>query len=502
MRGKFLKTMALTAVVSVIAGMGVARADTVYVNDVVTAGNTTKAPGSTGAAYVYMDPTNGTPTGDETGCNAGEGSAVTVTLASNNAGVTFPSGNTASIERCRQNSDLNGDSVDYAVANSASGTATISITSVTGGKTSGTRLFNSVDTLVITISAPSDTTPPVITRTITGTAGSNGWYTSNVSVAWTVTDAQSAVTIVSGCGTQQFTSETASATSSCSASSAGGPSSDSVSLKIDKTGPSATLTPSGTTGDNGWYTGTVTIATSGSDSISNPTTCTADQSQTADTTGAAFNGSCTNAAGLQTNADSITVKKDATSPSVSVSGVSHGSEYTLGSVPTAGCSTSDATSGVADSATLGSSGGPVGSITASCSGAKDNAGNTAGTASATYSVVYNFGGFKRPIDSLPTLNVAKAGSSIPVKFSLNGDQGMSIFSAGGPTSARLLDAAGNTDSVEVLATAGSSGLQYDSLTDTYTYVWKTDKAWAGQNRVLQLSLADGTTKMANFKLTK
>jgi len=48
----------------------------------------------------------------------------------------------------------------------------------------------------------SDTTPPVITKIITGTAGTNGWYTSNVTVAWSVTDAQSAVVIDYGCGNQ------------------------------------------------------------------------------------------------------------------------------------------------------------------------------------------------------------------------------------------------------------------------------------------------------------
>jgi hypothetical protein len=36
---------------------------------------------------------------------------------------------------------------------------------------------------------------------------------------------------------------------------------------------------------------------------------------------------------------------------------------------------------------------------------------------------YNFSGFFQPVDNLPTLNIAKAGSAIPVKFSLGGDQG-------------------------------------------------------------------------------
>jgi len=39
--------------------------------------------------------------------------------------------------------------------------------------------------------APPDTTPPVITPSIAGTLGSGGWYTSAVSVAWSVIDDES-----------------------------------------------------------------------------------------------------------------------------------------------------------------------------------------------------------------------------------------------------------------------------------------------------------------------
>jgi hypothetical protein len=161
-----------------------------------------------------------------------------------------------------------------------------------------------------------DSTPPVISKTISGTLGDGGWYTSNVTVAWTVTDAESAVVIDSGCGTQNFTSETTGTTSSCSAHSAGGSASDSVSLKIDKTGPTAVLSASGTLGSNGWYVSNVTISTAGNDPVSGGVTCTADQHQNADTAGTEFNGSCTNAAGLTTNAAPLTVKVDQTAPTI------------------------------------------------------------------------------------------------------------------------------------------------------------------------------------------
>jgi len=167
----------------------------------------------------------------------------------------------------------------------------------------------------------SDTTPPVITKVITGTSGANSWYTSNVIVAWTVTDPESSVVIDAGCGTQTFTTDTASAVSSCSAYSAGGSSSDSVNFKIDKTGPTASLSvTAGTAGTNGWYTSDVTIHASGADSISSPVTCTADQSLTTETTGTVFHGSCTNDAGLSTAAADLTVKLDKTAPLITVTG--------------------------------------------------------------------------------------------------------------------------------------------------------------------------------------
>ena len=42
--------------------------------------------------------------------------------------------------------------------------------------------------------------------------------------------------------------------------------------------------------------------------------------------------------------------------------------------------------------------------------------------------MYSFNGFFQPVDNL-LLNVAKAGSAIPVKFSLGGNVGLGIFRA-------------------------------------------------------------------------
>jgi hypothetical protein len=81
--------------------------------------------------------------------------------------------------------------------------------------------------------------------------------------------------------------------------------------------------------------------------------------------------------------------EDTSPPVVIVTGVTDGATYVLGSVPTAGCDTQDAISGVATPATLQVTGGNAngtGTFTATCSGAKDNAGHVASPVSVTYTV--------------------------------------------------------------------------------------------------------------------
>lgn len=113
---------------------------------------------------------------------------------------------------------------------------------------------------------------------------------------------------------------------------------------------------------------------------------------------------------------------------------------------------------------------------------------------------WDFGGFGSPISPPPATNTVKAGAAVPVKFSLNGDHGLNIFAAGYPrvvpSSSCTVTA---TDPVEETVTAGGSALSYDPATELYTYVWKTQKAWAGTCRRLELKFTDGlTTAYAEF----
>ena len=117
-------------------------------------------------------------------------------------------------------------------------------------------------------------------------------------------------------------------------------------------------------------------------------------------------------------------------------------------------------------------------------------------------VTFAFGGFFSPVDNLPTVNVVNAGQAIPVKFSLGGNQGMAIFAAGYPKVVVMACAGTLTDTIEETVTAGNSSLSYDTGTARYNYVWKTDKAWAGTCRQLQLKFIDGSTQTANFNFKK
>ena len=100
------------------------------------------------------------------------------------------------------------------------------------------------------------------------------------------------------------------------------------------------------------------------------------------------------------------------------------------------------------------------------------------------------------------LNKAKAGSTIPVKFRLNGNQGLGILAADSPSSGAIVcDANAIVDTVEELATTTTSGLKYDAVADQYIDNWKTDAKFTGC-RQLVVTLADGTSYRANFTFTK
>ncbi|HEY6218368.1 MAG TPA: immunoglobulin-like domain-containing protein [Pyrinomonadaceae bacterium] len=113
---------------------------------------------------------------------------------------------------------------------------------------------------------------------------------------------------------------------------------------------------------------------------------------------------------------------------------------------------------------------------------------------------YNFTGFFAPIDNPPAFNEMKAGQAAPVKFSLGGNQGLNIFTAGSPSSVQITcDSGAPILPVEETETAGQSSLSYDATSNQYKYTWKTDSSWKNTCRQLTVTLRDGTVHVAYFK---
>jgi hypothetical protein len=126
---------------------------------------------------------------------------------------------------------------------------------------------------------------------------------------------------------------------------------------------------------------------------------------------------------------------------------------------------------------------------------------TSATSSADqYTYTYPFTGYQAPVDNPPTVNQVNRGQAIPMQFSLGGNYGLNIIAPGYPTATQISCTTGAPVNTGTLTdTAGGSGLQFDSATGTYTYVWKTSKSWAGTCQQFDLRLNDGTDHTANFQ---
>jgi uncharacterized membrane protein len=120
---------------------------------------------------------------------------------------------------------------------------------------------------------------------------------------------------------------------------------------------------------------------------------------------------------------------------------------------------------------------------------------------------FEFNGFFAPVrnpgSTAPyVVNRAKAGQAIPVKFSLNGNKGLNVLADGYPRSKTVPCTLTDTAGGEPTRAAGSTRLSYRKGADQYSYVWKTEKAWAGTCRQLMVGLTDGSIHTALFKFTK
>jgi hypothetical protein len=647
---KSFKWTILCILIAVCSIGAIVYADNVQ-NDVVAGGNDTfTAGGSTTVNYLIRE------TGGD-GCNPADGTNATVKIITPAAITATP--NSLIFSACASGNDTtNYKSTVFSSTIPGNYTITVSVVDSGGGT------YNPMPaTFILHVLPPPDSTPPVITPSVVGTLGSNGWYTSDVTISWAVTDPESAISNSVNCGNTTISTDTAGTTVTCSATSAGGTISNSVTIKRDATAPTiisavspdanaagwnntdvtvdftcddalsdidacspdqiftsdgenqsvtgvaldlagniASITVGGinidktaptiigsrlpTANSNGWNNVDVIVSFECGDNLSGDVTCEPDTMVTTEGAGQSVTGTVVdeagnsasdtvsdinidktaptisgtaspapNAAGWNntnvnvtfTCADALSdietcgpnqilssegaglsalgtavdnagntasatvsgIKIDKTLPVVSVTGPTNGTSYPLGSVPTAGCTTTDAppgvASGVAINATVSVTGGNsvgIGTFTATCSGAVDVAGNAGASAVITYYVIYNFTGFFSPVDNPPIINTVRAGSAIPVKFSLGGNFGLNILDTDSPSTRTMsCNSSFVSDDIELTVTAGSSSLSYDAATGQYIYVWKTEKSWSGC-RQLVVRLNDGTVHYALFNFRR
>ena len=270
-------------------------------------------------------------------------------------------------------------------------------------------------------------------------------------------------------------------------------------LEVLQSAPTADPTQDPPAGANGWNTTDVTVtwSWSGGEGGLDPTNCTTSSVSSGEGE-ITLEATCDDMAGNQGTA-SYTVHVDATAPQLNCPGPASfllgSGTHTIGPIgvdaSVSGLDEAASTlSGVVDASTIGTN-----NLTFT---AWDLAGNSA-SKTCSYPVIFHWDGFFQPVDNLPAVNSVKAGSGIAVKFSLDGDQGLSILAAGYPKSTQIACAtSAPVDAVEETVTAGQSGLTYDVASGQYIYVWKTSKSWAGTCRQLEVKLIDGRSFFASF----
>lgn len=484
----------LAVAISGILPVGVAFADDVYNNLDLTVDATlevmnlnisdtgvvsfrVKAPGS------IFDP--------DSGCNLDSAAeSVAFNVITSNAGVAtvFPGSITFTGPGCN-------DSPSVTVTGVAAGSATISL-SETRNTTGGT--FNVAPaSFTVNVTAPADATPPVIVPTVDPEPNGAGWNNTDVTVSWSTTDNESAISSTSGCDIAILTDETDGTVLTCTATSEGGTVSESVTVKIDKTKPVITGTQSPSANGAGWNKTDVEVsfacAETGAVQSGIATDTVAGETLTIEGAGqsATNTGSCVDVAGNE--ADSATVSGiniDKTAPDITINTPTDGGSYTFHQTVLVDWSATDELSGVDSAVGTVASGDPIDTSSLGAKSFTVTATDTADNNSevtVSYDVVpYTFVGFGAPL-TISAKDFKKM-STIPVKFQL-------FDTFGNPVSNAV--ATLKVNDVAAVASGGSNVenfFRYDLVQQQYIFNLSTKMPTItmGTN-TLVVTLDDGTT---------
>ncbi len=285
--------------------------------------------------------------------------------------------------------------------------------------------------MVVVTPVSTDSTSPVITPTVTGTLGNDDWYTSDVDVSWSVNDPESSVSSSTGCDSTSVTADTLGVTFTCTATSGGGSSSQSVTVKRDATAPFVSCGSA----DGAWHSLDVSVACTGSDSVSqlanagdasfSLTTSIPAGAETANAATGSRNvfdraGNFATAGPLNGNkvdkkAPTITITAPASALYLLNQSIAANFTCLEGGAGVATCDGTAPNGGNIDTASVGSK-----AFTVS---ATDNVGNSASPQSVSYNV-----GFSIRV-LFDHTKAAKSGSVIPIKLQLVDALGHNVSSA-------------------------------------------------------------------------
>lgn len=405
-------------------------------------------------------------------------------------------------------------SVPFTASDALSGvfsTSTPNPVVITGSGTGLTRQVTVTDLAgnSATFTTPAvniDRTPPGVQPVVTGTLGQNGWYTSDVQVAWAIDEAPGSIIATTGCESSVVSEDTAGVTFSCSVTSAGGSASSSVTIKRDATPPVLTFgTPSPAPNANGWNKTNVSIPFTRSDAMSGLASTSTASPLVLRTEGANVTGQVvvTDNAGNSATFTSVPRSIDKTAPEAEMNTPEDGRTYGFyqdvvadfwcNDISLVSCTAPTPNGELINTRSAGAR---TFRVTA-----KDAAGfTTYHTHSFTVESTFNFSGFLGAVSSPPTLNLVPRGALVPIRWQLPDGRGGYVTNPASFASATVGSlSCGSAAAVPLNDTAaGPAGISFDPATHSFVYNWQTNASWTGC-RKLTIKLRDGSTHELRFR---
>lgn len=227
--------------------------------------------------------------------------------------------------------NISGNNYKYGTTSNPGTTGTnISLTTNTSGTTYYAKVCSNAGLCGVNASyiVKLDTVIPQCSIALTGTSGTNGWYTSNVTATLEPSELVSGVAASNLDKTSITSNTTGETVTGIVTDNAGNIGTCSITVKVDKTTPSApTVTASDSKASNTWHSADFTLNFSGESNVSgntyyygtttSPSTAGTSTSVSGNTSGTTYYAKVCSGSGLCSSNASYIVKIDKTNPTVS-----------------------------------------------------------------------------------------------------------------------------------------------------------------------------------------